>query len=290
MTPKSRTLHSSLPLNPQSASHSPITETNDGAPTPVFVEDRIGTGPPIVFLHGLLGLKEHFAPAAEIIKDRAECWLVQAPLLSLQGSECSINGVTELVRTYLDENFSTPVVLVGNSLGGHLALRIALEQPQRVRGIVLSGSSGLFERTFEKDVQHRPSREWLDRKITDLFYDSSRMPEGVVDRAFEELSDRKSARSLVRLSRTAKADHMGTRLPLIKQPTMLLWGRQDTVTPASVAEEFASLLPNATIRWIEECGHTPMIERPDEFAAGLNEFLDRLGSTPSDVEAQQEVA
>lgn len=244
-----------------------------------------------MFLHGLLGLKEHFAPSVEMIKHRAECWLVQAPVLSLRGSQCSILGVTELMQAYLDEHFSTPVVLVGNSLGGHVALRLALDQPERVRGIVLAGSSGLFERTFEKDVQHRPSREWLDRKISDLFYDSSNMPSGVVDQVFEELSNRKSARALVRMSRTAKADHMGTRLPLIKQPVMLLWGRQDSVTPASVAEEFASLLPNATIRWIEKCGHTPMIEHPVEFAAGLNEFLDRLDdAAPTDVEAQQEVA
>jgi 2-hydroxy-6-oxonona-2,4-dienedioate hydrolase len=273
-------------LNPQPSPQTPITETQNGASFPGFDTDRFGTGAPVVFLHGLLGLKEHFAPSAEQIKHRAECWLVQAPVLSLRGSQCSILGVTELVQAYLDEHFSTPVVLVGNSLGGHLALRIALDQPERVRGIVLAGSSGLFERTFEKDVQHRPSRDWLDRKISDLFYDPSQLPDGVVDRAFDELSNRKAARALVRLSRTAKADHMGTRLPLIKQPTMLLWGRQDTVTPASVAEEFASLLPNATIRWIEQCGHTPMIERPDEFAAGLNEFLDRLGFPQADAEAQ----
>lgn len=267
-----------------------VEETDAVSQRPTIRADRLGSGAPVVFLHGLLGLKEHFAPAGQALADRAECWLVQAPLLSLRGSECSVHGATELVSAFLEDHISESAVLVGNSLGGHLALRIALDHPERVRGLVLAGSSGLFERTFEKDVQHRPSRDWIDRKITDLFYDKSRMPEGVVDRAYEELSQRKAARALVRLSRTAKADHMGSRLPSIPHPVMLLWGRQDNVTPPSVAEEFLSLLPNAELRWIDKCGHAPMIEQPDLFAEGVRAFLDRLGVGVPGVEARQEVA
>ncbi len=263
---------------PSSASYQPpsVLDADDGRLPPV-VADRVGSGAPVVFLHGLLGVKEHFIPSAELLADRAECWLVQAPLLDLRGGQCSVRGASELVGNYLARVVREPAVLVGNSLGGHIALRIALEHPEQVRALVLAGSSGLFERTFEKDVQHRPSREWLERKITDLFCDPSRMPEGVVDRAYEELSQRKAARALVRLSRTAKADHMGDRLGRIPHETLLLWGRQDTVTPASVAEEFSQLMPRARITWLERCGHAPNIERPVEFAAGIRAFLDEIG-------------
>lgn len=258
------------------ASSRPGAGVEDGVAVRVLA-DRVGAGAPVVYLHGLLGLKEHFLPAAQRLADRAESWLVQAPLLELRGGSCSVRGAERLVGDFLREHIAEPMVMVGNSLGGHLALRMALAEPDRVRALVLAGSSGLFERTFEKDVQHRPSREWIDRKITDLFCDPARMPAGVVDRAYAELSDRKAARALVRLSRTAKADHMGDRLPMIAQPTLLLWGRQDTVTPPAVAEEFASLMPAARIRWIDRCGHAPMIERPEEFAAGIREFLDDIG-------------
>lgn len=261
----------------------------DEAPPAVVRSDRVGAGAPVVFLHGLLGLKEHFLPSAERLADRAESWVIQAPLLELRGGDCSVLGAERLVSQYLRERISEPMVLVGNSLGGHLALRIALAEPARVRALVLAGSSGLFERTFEKDVQHRPSRDWIDRKITDLFCDPSRMPPGVIDRAFEELSQRKAARALVRLSRTAKADHMGDRLPLITQPTLLLWGRQDSVTPPAVAEEFASLIPAARIHWIESCGHAPMIERPEEFADGIRVFLDEIGVDTPDARVGHEV-
>jgi len=160
-----------------------------------------------------------------------------------------------------------------------------------VRGLVLAGSSGLFERTYDKDVQHRPSRQWIERKIGELFYDRSRMPVGVVDRAHAELSQRRAARALVKLSRSAKADHMGSRLGQVAAPTLLLWGRQDTVTPPSVAEEFRDAIPDATIRWINRCGHAPMIERPEEFARGVEEFLDRLDKdAAASTGARQEVA
>lgn len=255
--------------------------TDLSPPTPINA-DRVGRGAPVVFLHGLLGVKEHFAPSAALLADRVECWLVQAPLLELRGAQCSVHAAAEMVSAFLNEHVPTPAVLVGNSLGGHLALRIALEQPERVRGIVLSGSSGLFERTFEKDVQHRPSHDWVQRKITGLFCDPSRVPDGLIDRAHEELSERKAARSLVRLSRTAKADHLGSLLPFITTPTLLLWGREDSVTPPSVAEEFRTLLPNAEIHWIEQCGHAPMIERPIEFAMGIRQFLIRQGVCPPD--------
>ncbi len=276
------------PLNPEPSNHARHDDTEVSAAE--ICADRLGEGVPVVFLHGLLGLKEHFAAAAAELTDKADCWLVQAPLLSLRGSQCSVVGATELVAAFLAERINEPAVLVGNSLGGHLALRIALDHPERVKGLVLAGSSGLFERTFEKDVQHRPTREWIDRKITDLFYDKDRMPDGVVDRAYEELSQRKAARSLVRLSRTAKADHMGSRLPRVEQPTLLLWGRQDNVTPPSVAEEFHSLLPNSELRWIEKCGHAPMIEQPVAFAEGVRAFLERLELEAAKAEARQEVA
>jgi len=260
---------------------------------PRMVFDEVGQGEPtLVFLHGLLGLKEHWRPTVQRLSNRARCLMLQAPLLEMRGPACSVDGVTSLTIDALSSRLRGPAVFIGNSLGGHLALRIALERPDMVSGLVLAGSSGLFERTYEKDVQHRPSREWIHRKISDLFYDPSKMPEGVVDRAHEELSQRRAARALVKLSRSAKADHMGERLGMVEAPTLLLWGKQDTVTPPSVAEEFASNMPSARVRWIDRCGHAPMIECPEAFAEGVNAFLDALDTwpEPAGAGAQQEVA
>jgi len=257
--------------------------------------DRAGIGPPVVFLNGLLGLNSHWFPCLPYLIHDHECLLLQPPLLEMKGKGCSVDGVVQLTLSILETLIDRPAVFVGNSLGGHVALRIALQRPDVVRGLVLVGSSGLFERTFEKDVQHSPSREWLERKIEELFCDPSLMPPGTVDMAYAELSRRSAARSLVRLARSAKRDHLGEDLPKVFAPVLLVWGRQDVVTPPAVAEEFHSKLPNSRLAWIENCGHAPQIERPREFGQVTARFLATLaGAVPfsvtEDGEGQQEVA
>jgi pimeloyl-ACP methyl ester carboxylesterase len=242
--------------------------------------DRVGRGEPIVFLNGLLGLNEHwFACMSCLAGPRSaakpldlECLFIEAPLLEMRGSGCSVQGVTQLTIGLLETLLDKPAILVGNSLGGHVALRIALARPDLARGIALVGSSGLFERTFDTDWQHSPSREWLTRKIGELFHDPARMAPGMVELAYQELSRRSAARALVKLGRSAKRDHLGRELPNVRQPVLLAWGKQDTVTPPEVAREFHDNLPASRLRWIDQCGHAPQIERPDELSELLGGF------------------
>ncbi|MFG0257024.1 MAG: alpha/beta fold hydrolase [Phycisphaerales bacterium JB043] len=262
--------------------------TSDSALAPNV--EIYGEGRDVVFLHGLLGINEHWLGVVEHIRQRCRCLLVELPLLELRGSDCTVDGATQMARKAIQEHCDAPAVLVGNSLGGHMAMRMAIDHPQDIRALVLAGSSGLFERTFEKDVQHRPSQDWIERKVRDLFDNPDKAPQEAIDRAYAELSQRPAARALVRLSKSAKKDHMGERMQAITHPTLLLWGKQDIVTPPAVAEEFHSLIPNTTLRWLESCGHAPMIEQPASFAEGLLSFLDDLDTRTSEVGSCQEVA
>ena len=80
----------------------------------------------------------------------------------------------------------------------------------------------------------------------------------------------------MKLSRSARSDHLGERIQHIKQPCLLIWGRNDIVTPPEAAHEFMAKLPDARIVWFEQCGHAPMIEKPDEFARAVIEFNNEL--------------
>ncbi len=260
----------------------PTTDSRRDRVTGVDVRvDRVGAGPPLVVLNGLLGLNSHWFGCLGPWSQRAEVFLVEPPLLEMKGPGCSVDGVTRLVGSLLESMLDQPATLVGNSLGGHVALRLALERPELVRAVVLVGSSGLFERTLERGAEHNPSRAYVERKIRELFHDPSRMLPNMIEQAYAELSRRSAARALVRLGRSAKNDHLGARLPQIQQPTLLVWGRNDIVTPPEVAEQFKALIPGARLEWIDQCGHAPQVERSVEVAAVIARFLDELDSQQS---------
>jgi len=262
--------------------------------------DQLGQGPPLVFLHGLLGINEHWLPTARALSTRFRSHLIEVPLLELPGRLSNVDGVAGLLVRALEDLIEEPAVLIGSSFGGHVALQIVLERPDLVRGLVLTGSSGLYEEPIEeeleqgfrnREVQHRPSRRWIQDKIAELFYDPARMPPGVVDRAHSELSNRRAARTMVKLSKSARRDHMGSRLCAVSAPTLVIWGRQDVVTPPRVAEEFCTLLPDARLHWIDRCGHAPMIECPDDFTGAIVGFLDELDAMrDARARSRQEVA
>lgn len=236
----------------------------------------IGRGRSVLFLNGLVGLNEHWEEVAWRVSERLRCHLLELPLLALRGPDCSIAGVTALTTRFVERELSEPPIVVGNSFGGHVALRIALDRPELVRALVLAGSSGLLERTLVRELELRPSRRWVEERIAELFYDRSKMRRSDVDRAHAALTDRENARALVRLSRTARRNHLGEQVRRVRCPVLLIWGRDDVITPPEAAEQFLSLLPDARITWLDRCGHAPMIEWPEEFGEALLGFAEEL--------------
>lgn len=236
-----------------------------------------GQGRSVCFLHGLVGMNDHWEEVVRRISARYRSTMLELPLLELRDEDCSIDGATALTVRFLEEaTQGRGTVLVGNSFGGHVALRIAIERPDLVTGLVLAGASGLIEKTMVSDVQIRPSREWLVRKIGELFFDQGKMNQADVDRAHVALSDRGGARAMVKLSRSARRNHLGDEIHRITAPTLILWGRQDIVTPPEAADQFLANIRGSKMVWLDQCGHAPMIEKPDEFGEAMLEFCDEL--------------
>lgn len=265
----------SVPSSTPSYEKRTITLQGAEDPVPATVID-VGSGPTFVFLHGLVGLNDHWEDVVKRFSAGARCVMLEIPLLDLRGDDCSIQGVSGLTAKFLDTYFAgsgtLPVGIVGNSFGGHVALRLAIERPDLVRALVLAGASGLIEKSMVADVQIRPSREWLSRKIGELFYDKKFMRDSDLERAYAALSSRGGARAMVKLSRSARRNHLGSKLGQIKAPTLLIWGREDIVTPPEAAEGFKRSIPNSTLVWFDRCGHAPMIECPEQFADAMTSF------------------
>ena len=162
---------------------------------------------------------------------------------------------------------------MGNSLGGHIALYHAKINPKNVSGLVLTGSSGLYENSMGESYPKRGDYEYIKKKSQDVFYDPEIATKEVVDDVFETLNNRNKLIRTIAIAKSAIRHNMAQDLPNMTMPTCLIWGKNDTVTPPEVAEEFHRLLPNSELFWMDKCGHAPMMEHPEKFNQILEPWL-----------------
>lgn len=234
-----------------------------------------GEGEPVLLLHGLMGQMHHWAWVVEWLADRCRPMALSLPILDPGLPEPSIDGLGRYVARFLDALDIPRAVVGGNSLGGHVALGVLLRHPERVSGLILTGSSGLFERSFTRGVPHRPASEYVRRKMEEVFYDRALVTDAWVESVRKVVTTPSSALRVLRFARDAKRHNVEDRLGAIQVPTLLVWGREDKITPPEVAERFRVLIPDAQLCYLSRCGHAPMLERPAAFTAAVADWLGR---------------
>ena len=233
-----------------------------------------GEGEPVLFLHGLMGRMDDWEVTLERLGGNAcRPMALALPIFEPWLPDASIEALAAHVRAFLDALELPRVVLGGNSLGGHVALRLALAEPERVSGLVLTGSSGLFERGFARGVPHRPNAAFVREKMEEVFHDPTLVTEEWVESVRRLVTTPASALRVLRFARAARRDNVEARLAELRTPTLLVWGREDRITPPEVAERFRCLIPESELLYISACGHAPMLEWPDRFAAAVAWWL-----------------
>lgn len=241
-----------------------------------FSEGASGSDyPPLVLLHGIFGKPTDWSECARYFDGSCEVFAPRLPLEDADRTQHTLDHVVSFVTGFLDNHGIDRVILGGNSLGGHIALHVALRCPARVAGLILAGSSGLFERGYERNIPRHPDRAWLKEKMREVFFDEAFVTETLVDEIRDILADRRRIAALVRIAASAKRDNMRELLHEISAPVLLVWGKNDEITPPSVAHEFKERLPHAELEFIEQCGHAPILEKPQEFNRIVERFLQR---------------
>src|SRR5262249_40292877 len=185
----------------------------------------------------------------------------------------SLPELTGYVERFLEILALPPAVVGGNSLGGHLALELALARPDRVSGLILTGSSGLFERGFSRGVPHHPTADYLEQKLAETFHDPELVTPARVERVRAIATDRALVRRVLRLAASTRRHSLAARLSGIGVPTLLVWGQDDRITPPAVARRFQALIPDSSLVLLGACGHAPMLEHPEAFAAVVRGWL-----------------
>ena len=224
-----------------------------------------GAGEPIVLLHGLMGQPEHWQATLEALAAFCRPMALALPIFDPELPEASLPRLTDYVREFLNARGLRNAVVGGNSLGGHVALELALTDPGRVSGLVLTGSSGLFERSFTRGVPHRPTSAWVREKMEEIFYNPAHVTSEWVERVQQTIAVRGSVLRLLQAARSAKSRNIEEQLPDLGMPTCLVWGEEDRITPPDVARRFKALIPEADLFLLPRCGHAPMMEQPALF-------------------------
>ena len=163
--------------------------------------------------------------------------------------------------------------MFGNSLGGHISLVFARDYPKMVEGLVLTGSSGLYENSMGDTFPRRGDYDYIRKKTEEVFFDPKMATKDLVDTVFKIANDRNSVIRLLTMAKSAIRHNMSNDIPHLDFPVCLVWGKQDNVTPPEVAKEFHSLFKRSDLFWIDKCGHSPMWEHPDEFSKILCSWL-----------------
>lgn len=239
-----------------------------------FIE--VGEGEPLVLLHGLFGALSNFEGLIEYFRQHNKVVVPMLPLFDLDILHTSVGGLQKFVHKFIEARDYKNVHLLGNSLGGHVALVHVLKHPERIKSLILTGSSGLFENGMGDTYPKRGDYEYIKKKTELTFYDPATASKELVDEVYEIVNSRLKVIKIIALAKSAIRNNLGEELNQIKQPTLLIWGNNDTITPPFVGKEFNKLIPNSELHFIDKCGHAPMMEVPGEFNIILHKFLTKL--------------
>jgi len=228
-----------------------------------FIEE--GKGAPIILLHGLMGGLSNFHHFINFFKDKG--YKVLMPSLPIYDSpimDSSVKRLAEFLNEFIKLKELKNFVIIGNSLGGHVGLYYT-KLFNKAKGLILTGSSGLYESAMGSGYTKRGDYNVIKKKVQEVFYNPKVATKILVDEIYETVNDRNKLIKIIAYAKSAIRHNMAKDLPKIKIPICLIWGKDDIVTPPDVANEFHKLLPNSDLYWIDKCGHAPMMEHPNVF-------------------------
>lgn len=254
------------------AEHTSETMTLAGCEIEVL---RGGKGPPLVFLHGAGGA-HNWMPYMDRLAEHHKVYIPSHPGWGRSDTPDWLDGMGDLAYFYLDFLDAVGedgVHLVGNSLGGWLALEVAVRATNRIRSLTLVSAAGIH-------IEGVPKGDiflWdADERVYNTFYD----PKFAEARLAKQPSEEDADIALKNHFSTAKMawhprfynPELQKWLHRIDVPTLILWGDSDKVFPLAYGETMQKLIPGSTLTVIEKCGHLPQQEKLDHFIAAVTTF------------------
>jgi pimeloyl-ACP methyl ester carboxylesterase len=229
---------------------------------------RAGKGPVLLFLHGASGMPA-ILPCLHKLAEKFDVVVPEHPGYGQSDEPEWLENIHDMAYFYLDflEKLDLKdVLLVGNSMGGWIALEIAVRSTSRIKSMVVVSPAGV------KAPGVRPADTFLmshEEQVRALVYDQkvaeARLAEPMTPEALElGLKNRHTTARLAWEPRFHDP-HLPKWLHRIDVPVTIVWGEQDKILPVGFANEFKKLIKNSKLEIIPQCGHLPHAEKPDQF-------------------------
>ncbi|HEX8545637.1 MAG TPA: alpha/beta hydrolase [Cytophagaceae bacterium] len=232
-----------------------------------------GQGEAILLLHGLFGALSNWEGVVREFSKNYNVLIPVMPIHEMPIKSASVDGLVTFIEEFVKFKNLSNMTLLGNSLGGHVGLIFTLRNQEKVKKLVLTGSSGLFENSMGGSFPKRGSYEYVRERVAYTFYDPKAATTELVDEVFAITKDIPKCIRIVALAKSAQRHNMAKDITRINVPTLLIWGLNDTITPPIVGHEFNKLIPGSTLRFIDKCGHAPMMELPHKFNSIVAKFM-----------------
>ena len=193
---------------------------------------EIGTGQPLVILHGLMGGLSNFQGVTDFFPPKGYKVIIpELPIYDMPLLKTTVKSFATYLKGFLTHKGLTDVILIGNSLGGHIGLLFSKMHPSFVKGLVITGSSGLYESAMGDSYPKRGDYEYIKQKAQDVFYDPAVATKEIVDDVYATVNDRIKLIKTLAIAKSAIRHNMAHDLPKMLMPTCIIWGKNDKVTP-----------------------------------------------------------
>jgi len=232
-----------------------------------------GKGEILLLLHGLFGALSNWEGVVTRFSKTYRVVIPMLPIYEMPIREAGLEGLRKFVEDFVEFMNIPNMIIMGNSLGGHVALMYTIHNESKVDKLILTGSSGLFEDSMGGSYPKRGNYEYVRERVAYTFYNPAVASKELVDEVFETTKNIPKCMRIVAIAKSAQRNNLASELEHIKVPTLLIWGLNDTITPPMVAHEFNRLIHSSKLAFIDKCCHAPMMEHPEKFNELVEEFL-----------------
>jgi len=233
----------------------------------------------MILLHGLFGALSNWDNVIMNFKSNYDIHVPALPIYEDRKGD-GLENLVKFLEEYIEYAKLENLILVGNSLGGHIAIIYAHRHPEKVSKLILTGSSGLYENTSVGGFVKRGNLSYISERVAYTFYDPAVATDTLVAQVFQITTDNKKCFAILKMAKSAQRNYVADLLSQMLTKTLLIWGIDDRITPVEVAMEFKRLMPQADLFLLKECGHAPMMERPKEFNKLTQSFLNNRANEP----------